>query len=149
MLSLRIRINNLTHRKMENLLDIENRKTSKKKSIFKLVLLIGVIGLNINDILEDKYGDFVFYFLITLTLFALITLTIYLFNLINRNYTNFIMSIIITLWLLTSPFKYSHLHNHSGFMYYFQLIIGGIIFIALVYELVNYKKLINKKPIFE
>jgi TRAP-type C4-dicarboxylate transport system permease small subunit len=134
---------------MDNLLDIENRKTSKKKSYFKLALLFGIIALNIDDIIEDKYGDFVFYYLIVLTLIGLITLAIYFFNLINRNYVNFTISILSILWLLASPFKYSHRHEHSGFMYYFQLIVGCLFFLALLYELINYKKFINKKPIFE
>jgi O-antigen/teichoic acid export membrane protein len=134
---------------MENLLDIENRKISKKRNYFKLFFLIMIIYLNIIDIIEDKYGDFVYYYLIVITLLGLISLAVYLFNLINRNYINFTITSIGTLWLLSGPFKYSHNHEHSGFMFYFQLIVGAMFFIGLLYSLINYKKFINKKPVFE
>jgi TRAP-type C4-dicarboxylate transport system permease small subunit len=134
---------------MENLIDIENRKFSKKKNYFRLFFTALIIYLNITDIVEDKYGDFVYYYIVVLTILILISLAIYLFNLTNRNYSNFTLSILGTLWLISAPFKYSHNHEHSGFMYYFQLIGGGLFFMALLFELVNYKKFINRKPFME
>ena len=149
MLSLRILINNLTKKKMDNLLDIENRKVSKKKLYFQLVLLIGILVTSIDDIFEKRYQNFIIYYLIVFTILCFITLVSYLINFKNRNYFVYFVSLLTLLWFISFPFKYNQYHGSSGFMFYLEITICSAGFVGLIYKLVNYKKFINEKPFIE
>jgi hypothetical protein len=146
MLSLPNQINNQTKEQMANLLEIENRKIDKAEKTIQLFLLIGIIALCIDDILEDKYQSFVFYYLISLASLGIMTFIAFLIKFQDRKYIKYSINVLTLLWFISSPLKFYQNHEHSGYKYYMSMIIGSALFIGLVYYMINYKKFIKAKP---
>ena len=127
---------------MENILEKEKGKISPEKFV-KLILLFGIISLTIDDIVENKLGNFILSYFVAILVCSLIILVSYVINYKGRKYFNYSVSILICLWFLSSPIKYFLNNDYSGFKFYGEILGGGLVLFAFIFYVINYKRFIT------